>query len=355
MPIKTIRLEHFRCFDRLDVPLSNKLTLISGANGTGKTSILEALYFLGRGRSFRSRNAKTLIQNQSTFFRLVATDDHGVVGLERGSQEATRIYGENVPRSSELSKVNPVLFIGPDIQQLVAGGPSGRRRFLDWGVFHVKHEYHSHWARYQRALKQRNELLKANQAIGLLEPWDVELAATAGFLDMLRVEYLDAFLPELFVLLQEHLPHLHIDVQYQRGWSGEEDFALFLKQQHAKDRMRRLTVHGPHRADLNITVDRQAAVNVLSRGQQKLLACLMIIAQNRVTQKLAGIHALVLVDDLGAELDQRFQQWVMEALLEAQCQVVLSAISDQIPMVANSHLSLVRTSTDLSPTLKIIE
>lgn len=354
MPVEHLTLNNFRCFDRLDVPLHPKLTIVSGKNGSGKTSIVEALFFLGRGRSFRSRNPKTLIHAGEPSFQIIAKDDVGIVGVERGAQDVTRIYGEAAHRSSDLSKVRPVLFIGPDIHGLVDAGPSARRRFLDWGVFHVEHNYHAAWTRFQRALKQRNELLRRGQSISMISAWDAELINNAELLDQYRKTYFAKFQTLFDELLPQALPNFGVEVSYHRGWGGEQSYADTLIQNGDRDRQRRMTLYGPHRADLVLKVNGHSVTSIFSRGQQKLLACMLVIAQGRLTSEFSSVLSTIMVDDLGAELDSGSQEIILQQLGESNAQLVLTTIDPQFEINEGTHLCVSRETQAQPPSLSVI-
>src|SRR5919109_3916352 len=180
MPLAELRIQNLRCVESAALDFSPELNLIAGENGAVKTSILEAIFLLGRGRSFRTRTNERLIRHgQAALTVFGRTDDvpPRQAGIEVSSVDGTRarINGANAHSLLELSGVLPVQAIDPEIHKLVDHGPERRRRWLDWLVVHAEPSFAVHWARYNRALKQRHAAPKA--ATANLEPWDAELVA----------------------------------------------------------------------------------------------------------------------------------------------------------------------------------
>src|SRR3954470_1261896 len=165
MPLAELRIENLRCIESASFEFSPELNLIAGENGAGKTSVLEAIFLLGRGRSFRTRSSERLIRHQQPRLTVFGrTDDAPVrqAGVEIAADGGTRarINGEAAGSLLELSGVFPVQAIDPEIHKLVDQGAERRRRWLDWFVFHVEPTFAAHWSRYNRALKQRNAALR---------------------------------------------------------------------------------------------------------------------------------------------------------------------------------------------------
>src|SRR6202142_786046 len=168
MTLRRIQVSDFRCLRSAELDLDPEFTLISGPNASGKTSLLESIYVLGRGRSFRTRRIDNLIRTGCERFiiygQVELPERRTGLGVE-GSVQGIRakLSGERVSSLAELAAVLPVQIIDPEVHRLIEEGPSRRRRFLDWGVFHVEHEFVHRWQQYQLVLKQRNAGLKARQ------------------------------------------------------------------------------------------------------------------------------------------------------------------------------------------------
>ena len=180
MSLAELRIENLRCVESAALEFSPELNLIAGENGAGKTSILEAIFLLGRGRSFRTRSSERLIRyGQPSLTVFGRTDDsparHAGIEIAADGGTRARINGENATSLLELSGVVPVQAIDPEIHKLVDQGPERRRRWLDWLVFHVEPTFAAHWSRYNRALKQRNAALRSGASA--VDVWDKELVA----------------------------------------------------------------------------------------------------------------------------------------------------------------------------------
>ena len=307
MALRSVRLQDFRCFDTVDLELDPELTLIQGSNGSGKTSLLEAIFLLGRGRSFRSARLDTLVRRGQPKL--------GVSGeLERDrvhipirveyfeGQTLAWLHGERLNSLSELSAAFPVQVIDPGVHKLIEEGPVRRRRFLDWGVFHVEPNYVSAWQRFHRALRQRNAALRQNAGTHDLDAWDDAFATTAQRVDDARSQYLAASHSHLIAACLDLLG-FEISVGYSRGWLEGHSLREALARHRQIDIQRRTTTVGPQRADLEIRLSGRAAKDVVSRGQQKLLAAALILGQLEFLTSMHRVRPTLLLDDPAAELD----------------------------------------------------
>lgn len=304
MALEKLAIKNFRCLESVELLPHPERNIIVGENASGKTSLLEALFFVGRGRSFRPAQTDGLIRDGSAAFQLVATVNHKgrplVLGLEVAKESRTvRIGGEPAKSLGELAEYLPVQVIDPDVHKLVEDGPGGRRQFLDFGVFHVEHGFLACWRRYQRALKQRNKALKTDPKVA--SAWDPELIQAGDSLDTMRRAYVDELLPVARDWV-EYLLDGELELKYRSGWSGERTLAEALVHSRQRDRDFGATLVGPHRADLELKVHDRAARGRVSRGQQKLLASALLLAQVELMESRAGAGVLLL-DDPAAELD----------------------------------------------------
>ena len=333
MSIRRLRVQNIRNLHDVDVELA-RVNVFFGANGSGKTSLLEAVYVLGSGKSFRAPRLEPVISHQATgcVVHASVTDCHDAtvsLGLarQRNGEFQGRIQGRTVQNAAELARTLPLQLINSDTFQLLEGGPKNRRQFLDWGVFHVEHGFHAVWLDVQRALRQRNALLRhARIAPDQLEAWDVHLAARAEELDAFRRGYFEAFHPQFVSTLQDLASVGDIELAYQRGWDRGATLKDVLKEGLTRDHERGFTVQGPHRADIRVRVQGQSADQVLSRGQQKLVVCAMKVAQARVFSASRQRDCVFLVDDLPAELDRKHRSALAALLSSLGCQVLVSCV-----------------------------
>jgi DNA replication and repair protein RecF len=307
MPLNRLEIDEFRCIERASLALDARYNLFVGENASGKTSLLEAIFFLGRGRSFRTRRLDRLVRQGRDGFRLVGwvegdgpTTVLGIAGSKDGTE--IRVGGAPAASTASLAEHFPPQIIDPDVHKLLEEGPTRRRRFLDWGVFHVEHAFMEVWQRYHRALRQRNAALRQTSGRFPTDAWDQELVQSAERLDTLRKDYL-VRLSEPLKTVGAALLGMEVTVAYSSGWAQDDSFASALERSRERDTRLGITHVGPHRADISIRVAGQLAKERVSRGQQKLLASALILAQLQVQEALHPGRGALLLDDPAAELD----------------------------------------------------
>ena len=210
-----------RCLREVELRLDPRRNYIFGPNGAGKTSLLEGVFVLGRGRSFRTRQVRRLVQHGSDAFAVfgeVATDagTRRLGVAYRAGRLEKKIDGQPATGMAALAELLPVHAIDPSMHALVEGGPSERRRFLDWGVFHVEPSYLEAWKRYRRVLSQRNAVLKRGGPSAELRPWSAALAEAGAGVDDSRSRYLARLAPVVSAF-GERLLERQLALDYRRG------------------------------------------------------------------------------------------------------------------------------------------
>jgi DNA replication and repair protein RecF len=331
MPLAELRIENLRCVEAAAMEFAPELNLIAGENGAGKTSILEGIFLLGRGRSFRTRSSERLIRHgQEKLTVFGRTDDHPPkhAGLEVSTDGGTRarINGEDVQSLLELSGVIPVQAIDPEIHKLVDQGPERRRRWLDWLVFHVEPSFGVHWGRYSRALKQRNAALRLGAPD--VAAWDVELVRNGVAITEARQRTLHRLGP----LLEQNFERfgaLDVSVGFTTGWLADTALEDALKSHSDRDRKQGTTTVGPHRADVLLRRQHRSARETLSRGQQKLTAVAMVVSQLRMLQSESSRPAVLLLDDPAAELDAKNLHRLFDELASLRCQMIATSLTPE--------------------------
>jgi DNA replication and repair protein RecF len=339
MILETLGVEDFRCVEKAELALHPRCNLISGENASGKTTLLEAMFFLGRGRSFRSAQTDALVRSGSTGFLLT-----GRIQVGGRSQPLGMRYDKNgiearycarpVAGLAELATVLPAQAIDPEVHRLVEGGPLERRRYLDWGVFHVEPSFIGHWRRYQRALKQRNAALRAEQPEALVRVWDAELVESGEQVAALRQAYAEKLAPHV-ARVGERLLGAPVEIILHRGWAADRSLADSLASAWPRDRARGVTHSGPHRADLAVRFEGCLARDRVSRGQQKLAASSLLLGQLRCDAELGSEIALLLVDDPAAELDENHLRGLLQEVGDVSAQLVLTALDPGNPALAS--------------------
>jgi DNA replication and repair protein RecF len=312
--------------------LDSRFTLISGPNASGKTSLLEAIYVLGRGRSFRTRRLEHLIKHDAEHFvvfgEIEALDRRIPVGVE-GSTSGIRgqIAGSKASSLAELAVVLPVQIIDPEIHRLIEEGPSRRRRFLDWGVFHMFHgkQFVGHWQRYHQALKQRNAALKSGQSSAAVNAWDGDLLRYGNLLSEARSQYVTSLVPHAEII-GRNLLGMELELGYRAGWSRDQSFAESLQQSTSHDQASAATQVGPHRADLSIRLNGAGVKDRISRGQQKLLAAALLMAQLKLFPEGGSVQPSLLLDDPAAELDDDRLTGLIREVLGHSVQLIVTTL-----------------------------
>ncbi|NNF51493.1 MAG: DNA replication/repair protein RecF [Gammaproteobacteria bacterium] len=333
MALSTLKITNFRCIEAAALSLSEDENYFFGDNGAGKTSILEAAYFLGRGRSFRTHRPGRLVRDGMAGFSVVghvSWSGHDVVlGVEgsRGGVQA-RIGGAPAESLSGLAERLAVQVIDPEVHRLVEEGPGRRRRFLDWGVFHVKPGFLGAWRRYQRALKQRNAALRQGLAAERVTAWDPELIVAAQQITGLREDYVAA-LTQGAALAAADLLGATVSLEYERGWAGDGNLTDALADSLARDRRHGRTHAGPHRADLKIRFEDKPARDRVSRGQQKLLAAALVLAQLDLLRDATGHRGVLLLDDPAAELDAESLKRLMNRVAGMGVQRLITGLDER--------------------------
>lgn len=308
----------------------SRLNLFYGLNGSGKSSLLEAVHLLALGRSFRTTQMRKVIQDGQTgctvFARLGSGQQLGVNKDVEGNQLLKR-NGSAVNNMAELAYDLPVQLIHPESMELIDGGSKARRQLLDWLVFHVEPSFWVVWQRYQRALQQRNALLKQSLRVDEHEwsIWEQELASQAALLNKMRLDVFQVWLKFVQSSVSLLLPAVAVTVDYQSGYDDSGDFYLQIKELRSKDVLRGYTQVGPHRADLRLKTDQGLVEAVLSRGQKKLLVCALKLAQVEFL-KAHGKSCVVLLDDLASELDVLARLRLLEHLQRLGAQVLMTAV-----------------------------
>ncbi|NKC15712.1 MAG: DNA replication/repair protein RecF [Gammaproteobacteria bacterium] len=330
--------ENLRCIERVVLEQPQRLNVLAGLNGAGKTSVLEGIHVLGTGRSFRYRRIEPLTRHNTNFFRVVGEigDEGTVLGVERKLGALTmRVRGNPVTRTSDLAYSLPLLVIRPESYEIFSGLSEERRKALDWAVFHVEPRFAKFHGRYQRALKQRNALLKTHATRTELKPWDVELAASGHEIHEARARFFEYSAKHLQCTVAR-LVGFDVRVGYEAGWDVSTPLLEVLDKQYPRDAERGTSTKGPHRCDLSFVVDGGAARGLLSRGEGKRLVLALLLSLAGQIMEITRKGPVILVDDLASELDERARETFMEDLSSIECQSFVTTVDQQL--IPNRYL-----------------
>ena len=332
--ITKLSIDDLRVIDNLVLEPSPDMNFIVGGNGVGKTSVLEAIYLAGRGRTFRHSSAGPMIRRgaESTTVLVHLYDDveesRRLLGIRRGRSEfECRLDGGDVRRRSTLAEMLPVQWIGSQPQLFLERGPDLRRRFFDMGLFHVEHGYLQTYAEFNRTLKQRNAALKTGSAEAVMA-WDTAFVQAALVLHEKRKTFVEALMKETAGQLQRWQLGYEMDFRYRPGWRLENELSEELKRKLALDLSHGFTSVGPQRAEVEVLIEGSSAEKTLSRGQQKMLVIALNLALIDLMHSRHRRAPVVLIDDLSAELDRENQSRVLSDINDRTVQAFVTAIQD---------------------------
>ena len=334
MILSSLDISGFRNIKQLSIKPRTGLNLITGTNGSGKSTILEAIHCLATGHSFRTRKPRELISHEEQFYRLTAsfsdseTKREHRAGLERSRDGGItlRLDFEAINSQSEITRLLPVKTLTPDSHQLIQEGPELRRQFLDWGLFHVEHTYLDSWKKYKRSLSQRNQLLREQSSDRDIEIWNTPLSDSAENINELRHAYVLELADALKLRLLEMDVKFHVELRYRSGWDTTNPFIEVLASNLITHRRIKTTTDGPHRAEIIITVGESTAKQVLSRGEQKVLVYALHLAQLDLLHNKTDSRAIVLCDDLTSELDNFHTKALIDQLFVLGGQIFVTGV-----------------------------
>ncbi len=335
----TFVARNFRIIEDLELTPGKDVTLFCGDNGAGKTSILEAVDFLSRGRSFRSQQLATLLRKGARTVTVSGTvAETGVrthLGIQKSAGERLlHCNRQKVESISNHAEILPVVPLHPDSHRLVQGGARYRRNYLDWSAFHVKPDFLAVWREYSRCLRQRNQVLRQGGTGRELQAWTQEIAAAGERVSLARLDIFNEIKAFFDTYASTLLPEAELSLSFYKGWPGEvPTLEEALERAASREAQTRFTQWGPHRADIRLFLNRQPADQVASRGQQKLLAASLLLAQMGHLQGRAARTCVALLDDLHAELDAKHARALIRSVQALGCQTFISALDpDQVDL-----------------------
>lgn len=345
--IHELRIHALRNLSQASLSVT-QCNVIVGKNGSGKTSLLEAVFLLSRGKSFRHHEPKRYIQHHAKSCAVWACIDHQkTIAIQKQLDLAglastlLKVNQTTVHSQSALSFLLPTLLIDPTGMSVLEEGSASRRQLLDWLAFHVEPRFYPTWLSYQRLLKQRNALLKSvHLPTAELVAWDRELSVSAQALHECRQAVFGRWQGFFGAMVARLLPDYEgqLQLSYQAGFDVQAGLFETLKSRLHQDRELGYTRIGAHRADVVIALKniseqgdrlKEQAVNVLSRGEKKLLITALKLSQLQlICEHLHDIKPVVLIDDVDAELDQRAVGILLDAVLDLPCQLFITSLQE---------------------------
>jgi DNA replication and repair protein RecF len=330
MGLTQLEVTNFRSLKQANLSPSRGLNVITGANASGKTSLLEAIHTLGMGRSFRSGGPRQMVR--------YGTDGlivHGRCCIESGADitlgvERTlfgrriKVNGKPCDGARALAEILPLQAIVPDTRYLFVHNARLRRAIMDWGLFHVEPQFDPLWLRYRRALHQRNSAL--SDGAQALEAWDHELASLGEQVHALRQRYVDSWQPRVVAQASALLVDEGLQLQLRPGWVSEQPLAQALANDRQRDRAHGYTHAGAHRADLEIRLNGLPLKEGASHGQQKLAIMALRLAQVELVRQQCGRRCLLLLDDVSGELDHEHRARLMAVAVALDTQAFVTVM-----------------------------
>jgi DNA replication and repair protein RecF len=364
MYLRRLELRDFRNWACLDLTLPEGMVIFHGANGAGKTNLLESVCLAAAGDSPRAHESQEMIRlGEDVAF--VRTDFHGTehrprleVGLARSGQKQLKINGAP-KRRSDLIGLAPVVYFSADDIAIIKGEPGARRRLLDIEISAISQSYYFEMNRYRRSAEQRNRLLKDIRAgrarPDSLDPWDRSLAKHGAAVTLKRHEFISALAPESATahgLLTGHASDFSVayrpsvgPLELQGTGTHVEDSSSLvennaihlearLREERGSDILRGSTGSGPHRDDIEVLLRGEPVRLFGSQGEQRTCAVALRIGLTSVVRAATGDRPVLLLDDVLSELDARYRAGVFAACGQAQQVIITCCDPADIPSQA---------------------
>jgi DNA replication and repair protein RecF len=345
--LSQLSISHLRNITELGFEPGADINLLLGENGSGKTSILEAIHLLALGRSFRTRSLKNVLQFGEKQFQITArTETQIPLGLQFDSADGLQIRLNSAPlkRLSELATQLPLQYISANCHQFFELGPRFRRQLVDWGVFHVEPTFNFHWQSYKKILLQRNSALKKRKNTDEIRLWDEHLVQHGEKINTFRRHYLQDLMQDfsaIFIRLCSEYKSATFSLRQKSGWLKGQDLSAALEAGFERDRSLGYTRSGSHAADWSFRINDADPAEMLSRGQQKLFYLALSMAQGSLSINKDRDKTILLIDDLSSELDISHQEAVLAELEKLPVQSFITSADSTLKCMIQREKDLV--------------
>ena len=338
MVIKSLKLKNYRNYDLLDLEFDPKTNILYGDNAQGKTNILEALYLSGTTKSHRGTKDRDIIKFEKdeahleTIIEKKGADFCIDVHLKKNSPKGIAINKMPIRKASDLFGIVNFVFFSPEDLNIIKNGPAGRRRFIDLELSQLDKVYLNDLANYNRALNQRNSLLKEacynDSLLDTLEIWDMQLISYGNKV----IEGREKFIEDLNRIIADIHFKLtggkeKISVFYESS-SGKMSFEEALMKNRSKDIKNRSTSVGPHRDDLSFVVDKIDIRKFGSQGQQRTAALSLKLSEIELVKSLINDTPILLLDDVLSELDKNRQTYLLDSIHDIQTVITCTGLDE---------------------------
>jgi DNA replication and repair protein RecF len=345
MRLDSLTIRKVRNLSDVNITPNPEINIIYGENASGKTAILESIYLLSKARSFRTAHIREVIQHQQedlTVSGLINTQNNKTIstGLRKSSKETEiRYNGERVKAVSEQAKNVVVQTANPDNTKLLTGSPKDRRKWIDWALFHVEHDYLDIWHSYHRALRNRNALLRRAAKEEEYYVWESKMADTAKELKGRWQNYLTC-LQQYYQEIAARHTCAGVTFVARKDKYKADSYLDYLQSARASDIKAGFTQQGPHKADLEFIIEGKHINTIFSRGQIKLFVVLLSIAQAKLLKNERQTTPIFLVDDLTAELDKKTVGMLLGLLYEEKMQLFITSTDPDEIIKKNKETAL---------------
>ena len=336
MQIRKLQLTNFRILEDFTLGHAQQNNLICGPNGCGKTSILEAIYLASTGKSFRNATYKHLIHHDQNSFQIYLEAETNAeaqlyVGVHRDRKgiKQLKLNHDACQKQAEITHQLPVVAIDTDTYQFIDRSPQSKRSYMDWMVFHVKHQYLHLWSKASACHKHLNAFYKKRYSGEELQVWEDKFAYYAEKIQAYRQQGFELLQQQLQILIDHFFQDtLDISLKLDKGWRHD----LTMQQQLHQDRKKNMEYgsvnNGPHKMNISIRESGQMATHILSRGQKKILSALFYLCSAEIIHQQTGHPPILCLDDIGAELDDTNKHRLLEYLQNKPHQLFITAVSE---------------------------
>jgi len=337
VPINNISIKNFRNLSDIDLCFSSDINIFYGLNASGKSSILECLFFLSRGKSYKQNQSNKLISFENDYFLIYSLINHNTrVGIQKEQHSKLIIKCDNkyINSSFLLSKNLTMQILNPDSYLLIESGPSVRRKFIDWLVFHVKHHLYEKWKRYKLILKNRNTGLKLKLSHNEIKAWDHEFIQLTNLLSAERTHFVNLINRKLILYKNEFLSDMNLFIDHYSGWNKDIKYNLVLEESFVKDFKYGYTQYSLNKSDLKIKISIDDKIfyikDVLSNGLKKYISMFLYILQIEIfLDANNNIKPVLLIDDITSELDNNYSQLLLQFIQKLNIQIFFTLLETE--------------------------
>ena len=340
MVIESIELKNFRNYEELSMEFDKRTNILYGDNAQGKTNILEAVYMSGTSKSHKGSKDREMIRfgmDECHIKTIVSKKDIPYridIHLKKNRPKGIAVNGIPIKKASELFGIVNIVAFSPEDLNIIKSGPQERRRFIDLELCQLDKLYVYNLVNYNKALNQRNQLLKdlafRPDLMDTLDVWDMQLVEYGKKLIERResfIKSLDVVISEIHGKLTGEKEELHI---FYEPSCKKEELEELLKRNRERDIRQKMTNGGPHRDDISFYVKENDLRKYGSQGQQRTAALSLKLAEIEIVKKIIGDDPILLLDDVLSELDSKRQNHLLNNINDTQTIITCTGLDEFI-------------------------